>query len=112
MMTESSFAQEIADASQQLPDAVVLSGINNRIQQGQIDVKYIPAYKPLIHLDVPDTAEKSRGITGFQRLLHFAFIYPSAIVQDRHVKNFTAAEGLGDAVLFPVSGMARTKVIH
>ena len=105
VLMKSSFAQEISDVSQQFPDAVVLSGIDDRIQRCQVDIKCVPAYKPLIHLDVPDTAEKSGGVTGFKRLLYLAFLDPSAFVQNRYIQDFTAAEGIGNTVLFPVFGM-------
>ena len=36
-------SQEITNASEQFPKAVVFPGINNGIENGQIDVKYIPA---------------------------------------------------------------------
>ena len=56
--------QKISDIAEQLPKAVILPGIDYRIQNRQINVKRIPARKPLVHLDIPDGTEKRCGVSA------------------------------------------------
>jgi hypothetical protein len=60
--------QIVTDISEYFPQTVILAGIDNRIQNSQIDVERVFANQPFIHLDVPDRTEKCSGISGVQFL--------------------------------------------
>ena len=104
--------QKISDIAKQLPKAVILPGIDYRFQNRQINVKRIPARKPLVHLDIPDGTEKRCGVSGLHDSGHFAFLDPAALFQHRNVQDFSPANFICCPVFRPIRSMVGAKIVH